>query len=134
MAGVVPSGNALIGNAYRSSHHHNPGGQSPSSSSQFINSNNFNQQFVNGSNSMTASLLNPPRFVPSLRMKSNEFFYKWISGRERGEQLTEIISFIKANNRIPKSNELQFFKVRNIFLLNFPSCERFLLIFSILIS
>ena len=114
MAGVVPSGNALIGNAYGSSHHHNSGVQSPSSSSQFINSNNFNQQFlVNGSSSMTASLLNPPKFVPSLRMKSNEFFYKWISGRERGEQLTEIISFIKAHNRIPKSNELQSFKVRN---------------------
>ena len=116
MAGVLPSANSftkgnvmLVGNSYNSPHH---------ATSQFLNSNSYNQQLnspKNSSNPQNSSLnngsaaaMNQTRLVPSLRMKSNEFFFKWITDRERGDQLNEIIGFIKANNRIPKPTDLQF--------------------------
>ncbi len=125
MAGVVPSAsnfttsNVMLGgsqnNVYNhSTQHHatvNRGSAAPHS--QFVNSSNFNQQFgnSNGTGNMIVSQIAQHKFCPSLRLKSNEFFYKWISDKERGDQLNEIIAFIKAHNRIPKTNELQTFKV-----------------------
>ncbi len=125
MAGVVPSasnfttGNVMLAGSNNSVYNHptqhhatvNRGSAAPHS--QFVNSNSFNQQFSNpnGTGNMIASQVAQHKFVPSLRLKSNEFFYKWISDKERGDQLNEIISFIKAHNRIPKANDLQSFKV-----------------------
>jgi hypothetical protein len=54
------------------------------------------------------------RFTPSLKVKTNELFYKWLSSKERTEQLKEAIAFIKNNNKIPKITDLETFKnVRN---------------------
>lgn len=120
MAGVLPSANnftkgnvMLVGNSYNSPHH---------ATSQFLNSNSYNQQVnspgnssnPHNSSSNNGSAMNQAKLVPSLRMKSNEFFFKWITDRERGDQLNEIIGFIKANNRIPKPTDLQF-KVSSYF-------------------
>lgn len=112
MAGVLPSANniakgnvMLVGNSYNSPHH---------ATSQFLNSNSYSQQLNSPKNSShnsslsNGSAMNRAKLVPSLRMKSNEFFFKWITDRERGDQLNEIIGFIKANNRIPKPTDLQF--------------------------
>lgn len=123
MAGAVPSasnlttGNVMLANSNnvynQSSQHHstvNRQGSTPAPSSQFITT-SLNHQYATNSTGMLASQVAQPKFIPSLRLKSNEFFYKWISDKERGEQLNEIISFIKANNRIPKLNDLQSFKV-----------------------
>jgi len=41
----------------------------------------------------------------SLRLKTNDFFYKWITKPERSEQLQEAIDFIKSTNKIPKLND-----------------------------
>jgi len=48
--------------------------------------------------------------VPSLRIKTNELFYKWFSEAERSEQIREVMNFIKTTNKIPKLNDLQSFK------------------------
>jgi hypothetical protein len=48
--------------------------------------------------------------VPSLRIKTNELFYRWFSESERSEQLREVMNFIKTTNKIPKLNDLQSFK------------------------
>ena len=48
--------------------------------------------------------------VPSLRIKTNELFYKWFSEADRCEQLKEVMSFIKSTNKMPKLNDLQSFR------------------------
>ena len=48
--------------------------------------------------------------VPSLRIKTNELFYKWFSEAERSEQIREVMNFIKTTNKIPKLNDLHSFK------------------------
>lgn len=42
----------------------------------------------------------------SLRLKTNDFFYKWFTKPERSEQLREAINFIKSTNKIPKFNDV----------------------------
>jgi hypothetical protein len=48
--------------------------------------------------------------LPSLRIKTNELFYKWFSEGERSDQIKEVINYIKTTNKIPKLNDLQTFK------------------------
>jgi len=48
--------------------------------------------------------------VPSLRIKTNELFYRWFSESERSEQIREVMNYIKTTNKIPKLNDLQSFK------------------------
>jgi hypothetical protein len=50
------------------------------------------------------------RLAPSIKVKTNELFYKWLSSKERTEQLKEAIAFIKNNNKIPKITDLETFK------------------------
>ena len=97
----------LVSNSYNSTHH---------VPSQFLTSTSYNKQInspQNNTSSQSSSLdgstaMSQIKLVPSLRVKSNEFFFKWITDKERGDQLNEIIGFIKANNRIPKASDLQF--------------------------
>lgn len=56
--------------------------------------------------------------APSLRVKTNELFYKWLSSRERAEQLREAINIIKNTNRVPRITDLESFKIV-IFKINF---------------
>ncbi len=92
--------------------------ETPTSGNTCYNSNNQSQFLTSsinkGQNALNINyMLATTRlcFTPSLRAKSNEFFYKWISNRERYDQIIEIISFIKQNNKIPRSNDIQSFKV-----------------------
>ena len=55
--------------------------------------------------------------VPSLRIKTNELFYRWFSEAERNEQIREVINFIKTTNKVPKTNDLQSFRNVSCFLL-----------------
>jgi hypothetical protein len=48
--------------------------------------------------------------MPSLRIKTNELFYRWFSQPERTEQLKELIHFIKTTNRMPKITDLSSFR------------------------
>jgi hypothetical protein len=61
---------------------------------------------------------NPSFLLPSLRVKTNEMFYKWFSDEQRTEQINEIINYIKKYNRVPKTTDLHTFRV-NIPLLLF---------------
>jgi hypothetical protein len=64
-----------------------------------LNNGNINGS-INGNN----------RLVPSIKVKTNEFFYKWFSSKERTEQLKEAINFIKSTNKIPKLTDLESYK------------------------
>ena len=44
--------------------------------------------------------------TPSLKLKTNELFFKWFTESDRSEQLKEIIQLIKTN-KITKINDLQ---------------------------
>ena len=125
MAGIVPSANILTagspmsaGNSYTSNNQ-----------SQFltssINNNIYYHQVPSGIKQTVATT----KFVPSTRIKTNEFFFKWISDKNK-EQLQEVANFIKLNNRIPKPNDLQSFKVIERFLL-FKFLAKFIQITSI---
>ncbi|CAF0808674.1 unnamed protein product [Brachionus calyciflorus] len=48
--------------------------------------------------------------VPSLKSKTNELFYRWLSRPERTEQIKEVINIIRNSNRIPRLNELKSYK------------------------
>ena len=74
---------------------------------QFIpnSNNNTNNSSINGQYSVNKNL------APNIRNKANEYFYRWFSENGRSAQLQEIITFIKTNNKIPKLNELQSYKV-----------------------
>lgn len=49
------------------------------------------------------------KILPSLRIKTNELFFKYLADKDKTDQIKEIISFIKQNNAIPKLTELQSF-------------------------
>ncbi|RNA40148.1 hypothetical protein BpHYR1_052384 [Brachionus plicatilis] len=55
-------------------------------------------------------MLNNAKTVPSLKTKTNELFYRWLSRPERTEQLKEVIYIIRTSNRIPKQTELKSYK------------------------
>ena len=79
-----------------------------------INSNNIissthNNNNNNNNNKKNHQPVNSFKIVPSLRIKTNELFYKYLSDKERTEQIKEIINYIKQNNQVPKINELQTF-------------------------
>ena len=79
------------------------------------NSNQQQQQLTTTNNN------NNFKVIPSLRLKTNELFFRYLSDKERQAQIKEIIAYIKLNNSIPKINELASFintKVI-IFLINF---------------
>lgn len=61
-------------------------------------------------------MLNNVKTVPSLKTKTNELFYRWLSRPERTEQLKEVINIIRSSNRIPKITELKSYK--NVFFVN----------------
>lgn len=87
-----------------------------SSSSSSNKKNNSNQQQLT-----TTTNNNNFKVIPSLRLKTNELFYRYLSDKERQDQIKEIITYIKQNNSIPKINELASFintKVI-IFVINF---------------
>ncbi len=49
--------------------------------------------------------------LPSVRLKTNELFYKWLSEPQRNEQIKELIHLIKSG-QLSKQNEIQnVFKV-----------------------
>ncbi len=51
------------------------------------------------------------QFLPSVRLKTNELFYKWLSETQRSDQIKELIRLIKSG-QISKQNETQsVFKV-----------------------
>lgn len=55
--------------------------------------------------------------LPSIKIKTNELFYKWLSQTDKTEQLNEVINFIRMHNKTPKYNELK--TVRNVNRRNF---------------
>ena len=52
--------------------------------------------------------------LPSIKIKTNELFYKWLSQTDKTEQLNEVINFIRMHNKTPKYHELK--SVRNVSL------------------
>lgn len=58
---------------------------------------------------------NVRHLLPSIKIKTNELFYKWLSQPDRTEQIAEAINFIKQNNKVPKFAELK--SARNVFYL-----------------
>lgn len=44
--------------------------------------------------------------TPSLKLKTNELFYKWLTESDRNDQLKDLIDLIK-NGKVTKLNELQ---------------------------
>lgn len=73
--------------------------QQQTMSSTIITTNNNNN--TNNNTTTTRHLL------PSIKIKTNELFYKWLSQTDKTEQLNEAISYIKSNNKVPKFNELK---------------------------
>jgi hypothetical protein len=123
-----------VGNAYGTSSNAAVGNSASgllSSSSFYFNSNMLNNSSTSSinlssthsphiPNNMSSSLHHhtpqqqqqqqQPRSQPSLRIKTNELFYKWFSEHQRYEQLREIISYMKATGKVPKLSELNSFK------------------------
>ena len=79
---------------------------------------NLSANGSNGSNG-NSNNNNNNRLSPSLKVKTNELFYKWLSSKERTEQLKEAIQFIRNTNKIPKITELESFK--NVIQKNFTT-------------
>jgi hypothetical protein len=75
-----------------------------STSSSISSSNNHNNM------NYYSTTTNRSPMMPSLRIKTNELFYRWFSQPERTEQLKELIHFIKTTNRMPKITELSSFR------------------------
>ena len=78
-----------------------------SSSSSSNKKNNSNQQQLTTTTNNNNN--NNFKVIPSLRLKTNELFYRYLSDKERQDQIKEIITYIKQNNSIPKINELASF-------------------------
>ena len=92
---------------------------SSNTSNNSINSNN-NMNVSNSSLNQSAKIVmhlnnnngasQSVKVSPSIKVKTNELFYKWLSSKERTEQLKEAIYFIKSTNKIPKLTDLESFK------------------------
>ncbi len=62
---------------------------------------------------------------PSLKLKTNELFFKWFTESDRSEQLNEVIQLIKTN-KITKINDLQScFRVRTSNPSQHPKSHQF---------
>ena len=48
--------------------------------------------------------------IPSLRVKTNELFYRWFSQVDRASQIEELVNYIKKNNKMPKITDLASFR------------------------
>ncbi len=50
-------------------------------------------------------------FIPSLRVKTNELYFKWLSESDKRDQLKELIDLVKSGKQINLNNcQSLFFK------------------------
>ena len=87
---------------------------------QHHNPASFNSSTAGGVNhlhhSSVAANLSPTNlsYVPSLRLKTSEFMFKWMS-MPRGELILEALEFVKSQNKIPKPTDLVSYKVSKLY-------------------
>jgi hypothetical protein len=88
-----------------------PTSTTPQFKSNFLSSSSSSNKKNNSTNQqqLTTTTNNNFKVIPSLRLKTNELFYRYLSDKERQDQIKEIINYIKQNNSIPKINELASF-------------------------
>jgi len=103
-----------------------------SSMNSSINNNSNNNNSIGSSSSKKHHHQQPVnhfKIMPSLRIKTNELFYRYLSDKDRTDQIKEIIAFIKQNNLIPKITDLQSFsKVNRLFFYFLVDCSYLFLI------
>ena len=120
--------NSSNNNISNTSHHsfanstsNNNGAPSGFNNTHFSNNNNMSYMHAYAEHSSQHHAFNQQQncyhSVPSLRIKTNELYYKWFSEPERCEQLREVMNFIKSTNKIPKLNDLH--SLRNVSRLKF---------------
>lgn len=127
IGGSISSNNGTV-------YHHNNFSPAQSSMINLNNISNSTNMYVSNSilnnistNSGSALITNNSlrHLLPSIKIKTNELFYKWISQNEKFEQLAEAINFITINNRLPKSCDLK--SLKNVYrYIHFVYCYFFL--------